>query len=48
MAEIMHSLNKLIDSGKVLHLGASSMFAWEFAKMLSISEKENLEPFRTM
>ena len=46
--EILRSLNYLINEGKVLHIGASSMFAWQFAKSLWIAEKYGLEPFRTM
>lgn len=46
--EILRSLNHLIDEGKVLHIGASSMFAWQFLKSLWIAEKNGLEPFRTM
>ncbi|MFX1281717.1 MAG: aldo/keto reductase [Promethearchaeota archaeon] len=45
---ILRSLNHLIDEGKVLHIGASSMFAWQFAKSLWVAEKYGLEPFRTM
>ena len=46
--EILRSLNHLINKGKVLHIGASSMFAWQFAKSLWIAEKCGLESFRTM
>ncbi len=46
--EILRSLNHLINEGKVLHIGASSMFAWQFAKSLWVAEKYGLEPFRTM
>ena len=42
------AVNHLIDEGKVLHIGASSMFAWQFAKSLWVAEKYGLEPFRTM
>jgi aryl-alcohol dehydrogenase (NADP+) len=45
---ILKSLNHLINRGKVLHIGASSMFAWQFAKSLWIADKYGLEPFRTM
>jgi aryl-alcohol dehydrogenase (NADP+) len=45
---ILRSLNQLIDDGKVLHIGASSMFAWQFAKSLWAAEKYGLEPFKTM
>ncbi|MHA2365453.1 MAG: aldo/keto reductase [Candidatus Hodarchaeales archaeon] len=46
--EILHTLNLLINDGKVLHIGASSMFTWQFAKSLWLAERYNLEPFRTM
>ncbi|MFX1514858.1 MAG: aldo/keto reductase [Promethearchaeota archaeon] len=46
--EILQSLNILIDNGSILHIGASSMFAWQFAKSLWIAEQYGLEPFRTM
>lgn len=46
--EILRSLNHLITQGKVLHIGASSMFAWQFAKSLWIAERNGLEPFRSM
>lgn len=46
--EILKSLNLLIDEGKVLHIGASSMYAWQFAKSLWMADKYNLQPFQTM
>ena len=46
--EILRSLNRLIDQGKTLHIGASSMYAWQFEKSLWMAEKYGLEPFRTM
>ncbi|MFX1506621.1 MAG: aldo/keto reductase [Promethearchaeota archaeon] len=46
--EILQSLNHLIDNGSVLHIGASSMFAWQFTKSLWIADQYGLEPFRTM
>lgn len=46
--EILRSLNRLINNGTVLHIGASSMFAWQFAKSLWFAERNGLEPFRTM
>ena len=32
--ETMRALSDLVDSGKVRYIGASSMFAWQFSKML--------------
>ena len=46
--EILRSLNHLIDQGKTLHIGASSMYAWQFEKSLWMAERYDLEPFRTM
>lgn len=46
--EVLRSLNQLIQHGMVLHIGASSMFAWQFAKSLWEADKHSLEPFRTM
>ena len=46
--EIMRTLNQLIAEGKILHIGASSMFAWQFAKLQFTAEKLGLEPFKTM
>ncbi|MFQ5979421.1 MAG: aldo/keto reductase [Candidatus Heimdallarchaeota archaeon] len=48
VGEILRSLNYLIDQGKTLHIGASSMFAWQFTKSLWMAERHGLEPFRTM
>ncbi|MHA1946867.1 MAG: aldo/keto reductase [Candidatus Hodarchaeales archaeon] len=45
---ILRSLNHLVEKGKVLHIGASSMFAWQFAKSLWVAEKHGLEGFKTM
>jgi aryl-alcohol dehydrogenase-like predicted oxidoreductase len=48
LEEILRSLNHLIDQGKTLHIGASSMYAWQFAKSLWMAERYGLEPFKTM
>ncbi|MHA1449911.1 MAG: aldo/keto reductase, partial [Candidatus Hodarchaeales archaeon] len=48
MEEILRNMNKLIEDNKVLHIGASSMFAWQFTKFLWIADKLGLEPFKTM
>ncbi len=45
---VMRSLNKIIDDGKTLHIGASSMYAWELAKAQHTAEKLGLEKFSTM
>ncbi|MFX0064852.1 MAG: aldo/keto reductase [Candidatus Hermodarchaeota archaeon] len=46
--EILRSLNHLIDQGKVMHIGASSMCAWQFAKSLWLAERHGFERFQTM
>lgn len=35
----MAALNDLVRSGKVLYLGASAMYAWQFQKAQYIAEK---------
>ena len=37
--ETLEALDALVRAGKVLHIGASSMFAWQFARMLAVSER---------
>jgi 1-deoxyxylulose-5-phosphate synthase len=37
--EMLAALDSLVQKGKVRYLGASSMYAWEFATLLSISER---------
>lgn len=46
--QIMRNLNQVIDTGKILHIGASSMFTWQFQKLNFIAEKLGLEQFATM
>lgn len=45
---LMRSLNHLIDQGATLHVGASSMYAWELAKAQYTAENLGLEKFATM
>ena len=44
----MEALNDLVRAGKVLHLGASSMFAWQFSKMQHAAASRGCTPFVTM
>jgi len=37
--EMLAALDSLVYKGKVRYLGASSMYAWEFSKLLSLSER---------
>jgi 1-deoxyxylulose-5-phosphate synthase len=44
--ETMEALDDLVREGKVLHLGASSMFAWQLAKMIHASRGARMDPVR--
>jgi aryl-alcohol dehydrogenase-like predicted oxidoreductase len=46
--ETMEALDAVVRAGKALHIGASSMYAWEFAKMLNTSDRKGLARFATM
>ena len=46
--ETMGALDDLVREGKVLYLGASSMFAWQFARALYTSDRLGLARFATM
>ena len=46
--ETLEALDAVVRSGKALHIGASSMYAWEFGKMLTISDSLGLARFSTM
>lgn len=46
--EILAALDHLVTSGKVLYVGASSMFAWQFARMLSAADRNGWARFVTM
>jgi aryl-alcohol dehydrogenase (NADP+) len=46
--ETMQALDDLVREGKVLYLGASSMFAWQFAKMIHASKDRGWARFVTM
>ena len=48
IVETMEALDALVKAGKVLYLGASSMFAWQFANMLHTSDRLGLARFVTM
>ncbi|MFK8025022.1 MAG: aldo/keto reductase [Ilumatobacter sp.] len=37
--EMLEALDWLVGTGKVRYLGASSMYAWEFSKLLTLSER---------
>jgi 1-deoxyxylulose-5-phosphate synthase len=46
--ETLTALHDVVKSGKARYIGASSMFAWQFAKMLSASDRLGLTRFVTM
>lgn len=46
--ETLTALDAAVKAGKVLHIGASSMFAWQLAKMLRTSDRLGLARFVTM
>jgi aryl-alcohol dehydrogenase-like predicted oxidoreductase len=46
--ETMAALDVLVRAGKVRYLGASSMWAWQFAKMLYAADRLRLTRFVTM
>src|ERR1700679_2373842 len=47
MEETLEALNDLVREGKVLYIGASSMWAWQFAQMLAISKANGWARFVT-
>lgn len=48
MEETLEALTDLVRSGKVRYIGASSMYAWQFLKYLSLSEKHGFAKFVSM
>jgi aryl-alcohol dehydrogenase (NADP+) len=46
--ETLEALDDVVKAGKALYIGASSMFAWQFAKMLATQERLGLSRFVTM
>jgi len=48
IAETMDALNDVIKAGKVRYIGASSMWAWQFAKMQQTADKHGYARFVTM
>ncbi len=48
MEEIVETLDAIVRSGKVRYVGASSMFAWQFQKMLHLAESAGLKRFVSM
>ena len=48
MEETLEALDEVVREGKALYIGASSMYAWQFAQMLAISEANGWARFVTM
>jgi aryl-alcohol dehydrogenase (NADP+) len=46
--ETLRALDDVVRAGKALYIGASSMFAWQLAKMLQTSDDRGLTRFATM
>ena len=46
--ETLEALHDIVRSGKVRYLGASSMFAWQFAKMLYVADRHGWTRFSSM
>jgi len=46
--ETLEALHDIVKSGKVRYLGASSMYAWQFAKMLSTADAHGWTRFAAM
>jgi aryl-alcohol dehydrogenase-like predicted oxidoreductase len=46
--ETLEALDDIVKMGKALYIGASSMFAWQFAKMLYKSDEMGVSRFATM
>ena len=46
--ETLHVLHDIVKAGKARYLGGSSMFAWQFAKMLYTADRLGLTRFVTM
>ena len=46
--ETMEALHDVVKSGKARYIGASAMFAWQFAKAQSVAEKNGLTKFVSM
>jgi len=48
MEEVLEALNDVVKAGKALYLGASSMYAWEFSRLLHMAERMGLTRFVSM
>jgi 1-deoxyxylulose-5-phosphate synthase len=48
IAETLEALNDVVRAGKARYVGASSMYAWQFGKMLAVSEANGWARFVSM
>ncbi len=48
MEETIEALDAVVKSGKARHIGASSMYAWQFAKYLGLQERSGAARFVSM
>src|SRR5689334_23655183 len=46
--ETMEALHDVVRAGKARYIGASSMYAWQFAKAQRVAERHGLTPFVSM
>ncbi len=46
--ETIEALSDVVQAGKALYLGASSMWSWQFEKMLTLQRERSLAPFVSM
>ena len=44
--ETLEALHDVVKAGKARYIGASSMCAWQFAKVLHLAERQRLDPLR--
>jgi aryl-alcohol dehydrogenase-like predicted oxidoreductase len=48
MEEILEALHDVVKAGKARYIGASSMYAWEFSKLLQLADKHGWTRFVSM
>jgi aryl-alcohol dehydrogenase-like predicted oxidoreductase len=48
MEETLEALTDVVNQGKTLYIGASSMYAWEFAKFLHLADRHGYARFVSM
>lgn len=48
MDEIVEALHDVVKAGKALYIGASSMWAWQFSRMLTMQRERGLAQFVSM